>query len=57
MDKTKIMGLLVKAALFAQENEESVTPDDSGSLELTDNDWEEIYRELEAHAIAGIPYE
>ena len=51
------MGLLVKVALFAQENEESVTPDDSGSLELTDNDWEEIYRELEAHAIAGIPYE
>lgn len=51
------MGLLVKAALFAQENEESVTPDDSGSLELTDNDWEEIYCELEAHAIAGIPFE
>lgn len=57
MDKTKIISLLIKAALFAYENEASITSDDSKRFELTNEDWAEVYHELEAQTIEGIPCE
>ena len=57
MNKEKIIGLLIKEALFPVSKEESVTQKKDVVLDLPEEDWKELYQELSAQAIEGTPCE
>lgn len=57
MKKEEIICLLVRKALFADYSEESNNRVDDAILNLSDDDWMEVYHELVAQTIEGLPYE
>ena len=57
MNKEEIICLVIREALFTENVEEPNTRQKEVSFDLSNEDWKEVYQELTAHVIEGLPCE